>query len=73
MIESNLDDERGRAGHYALVPITLTRDGVDLDLRGVALPERLRESPLNLVHCSLSEKAPAPSIMRFEFLDFDAY
>ena len=29
VIETNLDDERGRAGHYALVPITLARDGVD--------------------------------------------
>ena len=29
VIESNLDDDRGRAGHYALVPITLARDGVD--------------------------------------------
>jgi hypothetical protein len=30
VIETNYDDERGRAGHYALVPITLVRDGVDL-------------------------------------------
>ncbi len=29
VIESNLDDDRGRVGHYALVPITLARDGVD--------------------------------------------
>ncbi len=29
VIETNLDDDRGRAGHYALVPITMTRDGVD--------------------------------------------
>ena len=29
VIETNLDDELGRAGHYALVPITLTRNGID--------------------------------------------
>jgi GNAT superfamily N-acetyltransferase len=29
VIDTNLDDELGRAGHYALVPIVLTRDGVD--------------------------------------------
>jgi GNAT superfamily N-acetyltransferase len=29
VIEANLDDEQGRAGHYALVPIALSRDGVD--------------------------------------------
>ncbi len=27
-IETNLDDELGRAGHYAVVPIAMTRDGV---------------------------------------------
>src|SRR4249920_2814311 len=26
-IEANLDDNEGRAGHYALVPIALTNDG----------------------------------------------
>ncbi len=30
-IEANLDDELGRAGHYALVPITLVQDGTPLD------------------------------------------
>jgi len=29
VVESNLDDDRGRVGHYALVPIALARDGVD--------------------------------------------
>lgn len=29
VIEVNQDDGAGRAGHYALVPITLARDGVD--------------------------------------------
>ena len=29
VIETNLDDDRGRAGHYALAPITIARDGVD--------------------------------------------
>lgn len=28
-IEANLDDEQGRAGHYALVPLALTSDGAD--------------------------------------------
>jgi Acetyltransferase (GNAT) domain len=44
-----------------------------VDFRGVALPERLRESPLNLIYRSLRTQAPVPSIVRFEFLDFDAY
>lgn len=44
-----------------------------VDFQGVALPERLRSSPLNLIVRYLAE-APAPSeIARFEFLDFDAY
>jgi hypothetical protein len=43
------------------------------DLRGVALPERLRESPLNLITRGLQAERPTPSIVRFEFLDFDAY
>jgi GNAT superfamily N-acetyltransferase len=30
VIEANLDDELGRAGHYALVPIKLARDGRDI-------------------------------------------
>jgi hypothetical protein len=44
-----------------------------VDFRGVALPERLRESPLNLIYRSLQAPPPAASIVRFEFLDFDAY
>jgi Acetyltransferase (GNAT) domain len=44
-----------------------------LDVRGIALPERLRESPLNLIYRRLLAQAPAPSVVRFEFLDFDAY
>jgi hypothetical protein len=44
-----------------------------VDFRGVALPERLRESPLNLIYRGLQTQAPAASIVRFEFLDFDAY
>ena len=44
-----------------------------VDFPGLALPGRLRESPLNLIYRSLeSQKRPA-SIVRFEFLDFDAY
>src|SRR5947207_9545516 len=30
VIEMNLDDELGRAGHYALVPIDLVDDGVSV-------------------------------------------
>jgi len=46
-------------------------DLVDFD--GMALPERLRPSPLNLIYRSLLAPAREPSIVRFEFLDFDAY
>jgi hypothetical protein len=41
--------------------------------RGIALPERLRESPLNLIYRSLEDPKRRASIVRFEFLDFDAY
>ena len=41
--------------------------------RGIALPERLRPSPLNLIHRSLETPARRASIVRFELLDFDAY
>jgi hypothetical protein len=44
-----------------------------LDFSGVALPQRLRESPLNLIYRSLGEHKRPASIVRFEFLDFDAY
>lgn len=44
-----------------------------VDFRGIALPKRLRESPLNLIHRSLVTPARRASIVRFEFLDFDAY
>jgi hypothetical protein len=44
-----------------------------VDFPGVALPERLRESPLNLIHRSLEAQSRPASIVRFEFLDFDAY
>jgi hypothetical protein len=40
---------------------------------GVALPRRLRESPLKLIHRALDGSEDPPSIVRFEFLDFDAY
>jgi GNAT superfamily N-acetyltransferase len=44
-----------------------------VSFRGVALPERLRDSPLNLIYRSL-EQSPRPgSVVDFEFLDFDAY
>ncbi len=44
-----------------------------VEFRGVALPKRLRESPLNLIYRSLVTPAREASMARFEFLDFDAY
>jgi hypothetical protein len=44
-----------------------------VDFRGLALPERLRESPLNLIYRSLQTEPRPASLARFEFLDFDAY
>jgi len=44
-----------------------------VDFHGVALPQRLRASPLNLIYRSLLTPPRDPSITRFEFLDFDAY
>jgi GNAT superfamily N-acetyltransferase len=41
--------------------------------RGVALPARLRESPLNLIYRSLVPQARRAPITNFEFLDFDVY
>jgi len=40
---------------------------------GLALPKRLRSSPLNLIVRRLDEAAPTDTVARFEFLDFDAY
>jgi GNAT superfamily N-acetyltransferase len=44
-----------------------------VDFSGIALPQRLRESPLNLIYRSLGEHECPASIVDFEFLDFDAY
>lgn len=44
-----------------------------VDFDGIALPGRLRPSPLNLIHRSLLTPPREASIVRFEFLDFDAY
>jgi hypothetical protein len=44
-----------------------------VDFRGIPLPERLRDSPLNLIYRSLGDEPRRGSIVRFEFLDFDAY
>jgi hypothetical protein len=41
--------------------------------RGIALPGRLRERPLNLTYRSLDGEPCGSSLCRFEFLDFDAY
>lgn len=55
-------------------PIALHVGLSDLvEFRGVALPKRLRQSPLNLIYRSLLTPAREASIKRFEFLDFDAY
>jgi hypothetical protein len=44
-----------------------------IDFRGLTLPKRLRESPLNLIYRSLDDPKRPVSIVDFEFLDFDAY
>jgi hypothetical protein len=41
--------------------------------RGVPLPERLRDSPLNLIHRRLDDGPAHAQFARFEMLDFDAY
>ncbi len=41
--------------------------------RGIALPRRLRPSPLNLIVRHLDERMPEEMVARFESLDFDAY
>jgi GNAT superfamily N-acetyltransferase len=41
--------------------------------RGLALPKRLRSSPLNLIVRYLDNVPPKNAVSRFEFLDFDAY
>lgn len=41
--------------------------------RGLALPKRLRSSPLNLIVRHLGEAPAEDTVARFEFLDFDAY
>jgi GNAT superfamily N-acetyltransferase len=42
-------------------------------LRGPALPDRLRSSPLNLIVRRLEGAPPVTGVANFEFLDFDAY
>jgi Acetyltransferase (GNAT) domain len=60
--------------HFHRAPIALHVGLNDLvDFRGMALPERLRESPLNLIYRSLQTEPRPAAIKRFEFLDFDAY
>jgi len=46
-------------------------DGVSF--RGLALPERLRPSPLNLIFRALDGTPRSAQPVRFEALDFDAY
>ncbi len=41
--------------------------------RGIPLPERLRESPLNLIYRDLRGDGRRGPVVRFELLDFDAY
>lgn len=45
----------------------------DVTFRGLPLPERLRESPLNLIYRNLSGTPRTGEFRRLEFLDFDAY
>lgn len=40
---------------------------------GLALPERLRPSPLNLIYRALDGQPRTAGVVRFEALDFDAY
>lgn len=42
-------------------------------LAGLALPERLRPSPLNLIYRALDGQRRTAGVVRFEALDFDAY
>jgi hypothetical protein len=41
--------------------------------KGISLPKRLRERPLNLAYRPLDGEFCGSTITRFEFLDFDAY
>lgn len=45
----------------------------DVSFHGLPLPERLRESPLNLIYRDLGGAARDGDVRRFEFIDFDAY
>lgn len=45
----------------------------NVGFRGVPLPGRLRESPLNLIYRDLSGAPRSSEFRRMEFLDFDAY
>lgn len=45
----------------------------NVGFRGVPLPDRLRESPLNLIYRDLSGARRSGEFQRLEFLDFDAY
>jgi hypothetical protein len=71
VVESNLDDEQGRGGHYALTPLELTSDGAPL-VGALSLNTVVRESPLNLIYRDLRGSARPGPFARFELLDFDA-
>lgn len=62
------------ACRFHRAPLALHVGRTDLvHFRGIPLPERLRDSPLNLIYRSLEDDPQRASIVRFEFLDFDAY
>jgi hypothetical protein len=62
------------ACRFHRAPIALHVGFSDLiSFRGISLPKRLREQPLNLIYRPLDGELDGASITRFEFLDFDAY
>jgi GNAT superfamily N-acetyltransferase len=63
-----------RACRHHRAPLALHVGHNDrLPVRGIALPDRLRPKPLNMVFRRLLGEGPVPRFGRFELLDFDAY
>ncbi|MGO8906720.1 MAG: hypothetical protein ACLQMH_14035 [Solirubrobacteraceae bacterium] len=64
----------GAACRFHRAPLALHAGLNDrVDFPGLPLPARLRDSPLNLIYRSLEDRARSAPMVRFEFLDFDAY
>jgi len=62
------------ACRFHRAPLALHAGVSDLvTFRGIPLPARLRDAPLNLIYRSLDGAPRSSPITRFEFLDFDAY